>query len=163
MAMSDVNADQAWGMLANSEEGERRSKMLERYGEMAALPAEERESQMLTMAAAEYALPDDKLRIFTLSRLSAWLDMDADAAQNIASSYDAAMKKMPGPHAMRRVSMVQTLADEFSREQQLRLIAVVPTVFGGLKEMIEMPPVKSVAAVAPDASSKKGWWPFGKR
>jgi hypothetical protein len=63
---------------------------------------------------------------------------------------------------MRRVSMVQTLADEFSREQQLKLIAVIPTVFGGLKEMIEMPPIKSAAA-APAASTKKGWWPFGKR
>ena len=72
------------------------------------------------------------------------------------------MLKMPGPQAMRRVSMVQTLAKEFSREQQLQLTAIVPSVFGGLKEMIEMPPIKSVAAV-PAASGKKGWWPFGKR
>ena len=69
MAMSDVKADQAWGMLADTEEEERRTKMLQRYTEMVALPAEERASQMLTMATAEYALPDDKLRTFTLSRL----------------------------------------------------------------------------------------------
>ena len=162
MAMSDVKADQAWGMLADEEEEERRTKMLQRYTEMVTLPAEESASQMLTMATAEYALPDDKLRAFTLSRLSTWLDMDTEATKSIAASYEAAMIKMPGPQAMRRVSMVQTLADEFSREQQLRLIAVIPTVFGGLKEMIEMPPIKSVAAV-PTASTKKGWWPFGKR
>ena len=130
---------------------------------MIALPAEERVSQMLAMAKAEYALPDDKLRAFTLSRLSAWLDMDTESVQIIAGSYDAAMLKMPGPQAMRRMSMVQTLADEFSREQQLQLIAIIPSVFGGPKEMIEMLPIKSVAAATPAASTKKGWWPFGKR
>ena len=129
MAMSDVKADQAWGMLADAEEEERRTKMLQRYTEMVALPAEERVSQMLAMAKAEYALPDDKLRAFTLSRLSAWLDMDTESVQIIAGSYDAAMLKMPGPQAMRRVSMVQTLADEFSKQQQLQLIAIVPDVF----------------------------------
>ena len=34
MAMSDLNADQAWSMLANAEEEERRAKMLQRYTEM---------------------------------------------------------------------------------------------------------------------------------
>ena len=78
MAMSDVKADQAWGMLADAEEEERRTKMLQRYTEMVALPAEESASQMLTMATAEYALADDKLRTFTLSRLSTWLDMNTE-------------------------------------------------------------------------------------
>lgn len=161
MAMSDMEADQAWGLLADADEEERRAKMLQRYTELASQPGEERESQMLMMATAEYALPDDKLLTFTLSRLSAWLAMDTEAAQQIAASYTAVMKKMPGKQAMRRVSMVQTLADEFSREQQLQLIDIVPDVFGGLKDMLSMPSIRSEAAATPVA--KKSWWPFGKR
>ena len=163
MAMSDLNADQAWSMLANAEEEERRAKMLQRYTEMAALSEEDRASQMLTMANAEYALPDDKLRTFTVSRLSVWLALDLDAGKMIADSYDTAMRVLPGPQAMRRVSMVQTLADEFSKEQQQQLIALVPGVFGGLKHILSMPTVQTVVPSTPSETAKKGWWPFGKR
>jgi hypothetical protein len=147
-------------MLAEAEQEERQSKMLQRYTELSVLPGEERASQMLMMAKAEYDLPDDKLRTFTVSRLSVWLSMDTEVVQQIASSYDGAMKKMPGTQAMRRVSMVQSLADEFSREQQQQLIAMVPEVFGGLKEILSRPSIQSVPA---PASAKKSWWPFGKR
>ena len=160
MNISDMKADQTWGMLAEAEKEERQTKMLQRYTELSALPEGEMASQMLTMAKAEYDLPDDKLRTFTISRLSVWLAMDAEAVQQIATCYDDAMKLMPGPQAMRRVSMVQSLADEFSREQQQQLIAIVPEVFGGLKEILSMPNIQSVPV---PASEKKGWWPFGKR
>jgi hypothetical protein len=113
--MSDMKADQTWGMLADLEEEEGQTKLLQRYTDLASLPEGERASQMLTMTTAEYDPPDDKLPTFTPSRLSVWLGMVAGVAQNTADAYHAATFKIPGPHAMRRVSMIQTLADAFSR------------------------------------------------
>ncbi len=75
--MSDMKADQTWGMLADLEEEEGRTKLLQRYTDLASLPEGERASQMLTMTTAEYDPPDDKLPTFTLSRLSVWLGMVA--------------------------------------------------------------------------------------
>ena len=162
MAMSNAEADQAWGMLAEVEEEERRTKMVQRYTEMAALPEEERMSQMLMMAAAEYDLSEDKLRTFTVSRLSVWLSLDREVARRVAASYDAVMKKMPGQQAMRRVGVVQTMAREFPAEEQAQLIELIPDVFGGLKEVLTRQHAQEAMA-ASSASVKKGWWPFWKR
>ena len=160
MAMSNTKADQAWGLFADADEEERRAKMLQRYVELASQPEDERTSQMVMMATAEYALPDDKLRAFTHSRLSVWLEMDPEVVQIVAASYDAVMQRMPGPQAMRRVSLVQTLAKDFPQEGRERLVALLPNVFGGLKEMLYS---RRLAESAPTAPAKKSWWPFGKR
>ena len=159
MATSDTGADQAWGMLVDVGEEERKAKMLQRYGELANLSEEERRSQMLAMAGSEYDLPADKLRTFTIFRLQVWLQLEPEVAQRISASYDAAMQKMPGLQAMRRVALVQTLAREFSSQDQERLVALMPNVFGGLKEVIS----PHRAEEAQPAPAKKGWWPFRKR
>ncbi len=56
--------------------------------------------------------------------------------------------------------MLQTLADEFPKEKQLRLIAIIHDVFGNLKEIISMSSIQSAKASAPVAPTKKDWWPF---
>jgi len=147
MATSDRKADQAWGMLADLEEEERRTKMLQRYRELASLPEVMRVSRMLTMADAEYDLPEDKLRTLTISRLNVWLMLEPEVTQRISDSYDAAMREVPGLESTRWIAMAKTLAKEFPREEQERLIALIPAVFGGVRP----------------APAKKRWWPFGKR
>jgi len=163
MATSNIEADQAWGMLADVEEKERRTKMVQRYTDIAALPEEDRMSQMLMMATAEYALPDDKLRTFTISRLHAWLMLNQEVARRIATSYDTTMRKMPGQEAWRRVSMVQTLAREFPEGVQVQLVALIPDVFGGLKDVLSGLRIEPTTPAEHPASAKKGWWPFRKR
>ena len=164
MATPNIEADQAWGMLADvEEEDERRTKMLQRYTELAALPEEERVSQMLMMATAEYDLPDDKLRTFTISRLHSWMMLDQEVARRIAASYDTVMRKMPAQEAWRRVSMVQTLAREFPAEEQAQLVEIIPSVFGGLKEVLSAQRIQPATPAGPSATAKRGWWPFGKR
>jgi hypothetical protein len=126
IAMYKRETDQAWGMLADVGEEERRTKMLQRYTELAAVPEVERVSRLLLMADAEYELPVDKLRTFTVSRLNVWLMLE--------------------PEVARRISV----AKEFPRAEQERLVALIPAVFGGVE-------------LAKPAPAKKRWWPFGKR
>jgi hypothetical protein len=143
-------ADQAWGMLADLEEEERRTMMLQRYRELAPLPEEERVNRLLMMADAENELPKDKLRTFTLSRLNVWLMLEPEVARRISDSFDAAMRKIPGLQTTRWLGLAKTLAKEFPTEERERLIALIPAVFGGV-DLVEPAP------------AKKRWWHFGKR
>ena len=171
MATSDIAADDAWGALASLESAEREAKMVQLYGELVVLSQEERQSQMLAMARAEYALTDQALRPFTVSRLRAWLTLEPEVAQQIAAAYDAAMLKMSGTHAMRRVALVQTLVRDFSSEDQERLVALVPRVFAGVPTASAAALAQSMRGAEREAEqaasqqkpAKKGWWPFGKR
>ena len=131
MTTSDIPADQAWGKLADLEGEQREATMLQRYGDLEQLPARKRRTQMLAMARAEYGLSDEKLRAFTISKLRVWLRLDPMVARRIVASYDDAMQKMSTDQAMRRVALVQTLAREFSPEDQRALVSMVPGVFGG--------------------------------
>ena len=144
MAASNRKADQAWGMLADVEEEERQTNMLQRYTELAALPEEERVSRLLMMADAEFDLPHGKLRTFTASRLSVWLTLESEVARRISDSFDAAMRKIPGLQTTHWVSMANELAKGRSIEEQERLAALLPSVFMGVKR----------------TPAKKRWWPF---
>jgi hypothetical protein len=119
--------------------------MFKRYTELAALPEEERVSRLLMMADAEYDLPKATLRTFTISRLSVWLKLEPEIARRISDSYDAAMRKVPGLQTSRWADMARTLAKEFPREEQQRLVELIPSVFRG---------------VSLDAPAKKRWWAF---
>ena len=162
-------ADQAWGMLASATSEEREASMLRRYRELAALAEGERVNQMPAMARSEYALTDDKLRPFTLSRLRVWLKLESAVALRISASYDAVMLKMPGREAMRRVGLVQTLARDFSPEDEARLRELVPGVLGAVAPRVAIKRLQEELAQAPAAAAsakpakKGGLWPFGKR
>jgi len=147
MAMPSMEADQEWRMLTEVEEEERRTKMLQRYTELAALPEEERVSRLLMWADAESNLPNDKVRTLTLSRLSVWLMLDSEVAQRISTSYDEAMRQVPGLHTTRGIVMAKMLAPELPTEERQQLAARIPSVFGSSEP----------------APAKRRWWPFGKR
>jgi hypothetical protein len=169
MTTSDTGADQEWGQIAALDAPERESRMQARYQDLATLPEDERRQRLRAMAQTEYALPDDELRSFTYSRLRVWLDLDPTVARQIAASYDAVMSQMPGPIAMRRVGIVQTLAKEFPPEDEERLRELVPAVFAGQPHRVTVPPPQDVAppaqAAAPSdpAPRSRPWWAFWKR
>jgi hypothetical protein len=169
MTTSDAGADQDWGQLATLDAAEREAQMQARYHALATLPEDARRQQLRAMALAEYALPDDELRAFTRSRLRVWLDLETGVAHRIAASYDAVMNQMPGPIAMRRVSIVQTLAKDFPAEDEARLRALVPGVFAGQPPPVTTaaPPPTAVpsppAAPPPAAPRKRPWWAFWQR
>ena len=158
---TDTSVDEAWGQLADAGEEERERQMFQRYTELASLSEEARKSRLLAMAKAEYALSDAKLRPFTQSRMRVWLTMETENATKVAVSYSAAMDQMPGPAAMRRVALVQTLARGFSPEDRERLAALVPQVFAGRPVLVAK--VLGVTPSPMQPSSKKPWWAFWRR
>ena len=158
--VSQEAIDQEWLHQSEAESESREAFMAARYIELAALPEEERRTRLRAMARAEYSLPDEKLRPFTLSRLRTWLSLEPDKAQVIADSYDAVMQEMPAPVAMRRVALVQTLATEFSPEDEERLRQLAPRVFAGTPSrmtVLERPEPEPLAVAT---RTKKPWWAF---
>jgi len=148
--------DAIWASLVELPEEERRGRMTETYGELASLAEPDRKARMLAMARAEYALSDERLRTFTLSRLRVWLSLPAETARIMAATYDAAMAQMPARAAMRHVELVQTLARTFSSGDEAKLRQLVPAVFGGVAR--ESQPAAAVAQ--PQPPRRKGFWPF---
>ncbi len=156
-----MKSDETWGKLAEGTESEREPQMRPRYMELAGLPEAERVSRLEAMVNSEYALPDEKLRPFTKSRLRTWLGLDADSAKVVIRSYDAVMDKMPGGMAMRQVNTVQTVARQFSHEEQVRLHLLVPAVF--VSRATEIATGRSATgAETPRSGGKKAWWAFWK-
>ena len=162
MASQGTSVDEAWGQLADAPQQERETAMQARYLELAQLDEEERHARLLEMARAEYALPDDKLRALTLSRLHTLLNMELDLAHRLTQSYDAVMRELPGNAAMRRVSLIQALTREMSAEEEDRVRALVPGVFTGA------PPRGAglqVNVPQPVSARSRGrpWWAFWKK
>ncbi|MBF8299462.1 MAG: hypothetical protein HW397_511, partial [Dehalococcoidia bacterium] len=80
MATSSSAKDEAWCGLADLPPVDREARMTQRYNELAGLEEAERIRRLLAMARAEYALPDEKLREFTMSRLRVLLKLPTDTA-----------------------------------------------------------------------------------
>ncbi len=164
MTTPEMAIDAEWGKLADAEVEERETKITQRYGELAGLSDEDRRSQMWPLIRAEYALDDQKLRVFAVSRLRVWLKMDPEAAKGIATTYDGIMMEMPGPDAMRRVAVVQTVYREFSVEEQDRLVELVPAVFAGARVGDHVAQFRvSSESIERVERPKRRLWPFGKR
>src|SRR6266567_8247428 len=160
MTTPGAGVDETWGKLAAAPEDERVAQMQARYHELATHPEADRRAQLQAMAQAEYALPDDSLRGMTVCRLRAFLRLKPEEVTTVVASLEAVMDQMPGSTAMRRVALVQTLARDFSVDEQRQLHEMVPTVFG------ERP--ANVAETQPSAPShptpvQKAWWAFWKK
>ena len=165
--MVNTTADETWGKLADEPEEARESAMLTRYNELATMAEEQRRTLLRPMATAEYALADDKLRSFTLSRLRTLLRMDREQARTLIQSYDAVMQQMPANAAMRRVSLVQSLIGDFTTEEEAQLRELIPSVFAGAVRRVT-PEELEAATAARQAQvqtqrKQKPWWAFWQR
>ena len=157
--VTQQDADQTWAALADKEATAREAEMTSRYKELAALPEDERRAKMKAMATAEYALPDDKLRSFTVSRMRTWITMDQDTARTTADSYGAVMLTMPAAAAMKRVSLVQTLVTEFTPEEEEKLRELAPAVFAGAPNR-KLGLDRPGDSLQTQAGKKKPFWKF---
>ena len=157
--------------MADLAQADRESKMLARYIELGKQPEATRNERLLEMVRADFALPEDKLKSFTLSRMRVFLKLPPEPAKTMAAAYDTVMLKMPASAAMRRVTLVQTLAKDFTPDEEERLRELNPNLFAGLpsrkseKERTDLLSAKAKAETAQRsaASGKSGWWPFGKK
>ncbi len=160
--MANVS-DREWGLLADLPPQEREEQMQRRFQAIAAMPEEERQTLLQAIAEVEYALPDEKLRALTVSRLRAWLQMELEQARTVANTYDKVVNSLPLSIAWRRVSLVQTLAMDFSGDEEQRLRLLVPSVFGGAGRRIAPETGGGTVPISSQLSQKKPWWAFWRK
>ena len=165
MSTSTPDWAAGWGALADSSEEDRQTQMGKQYEAIAQLDEDQRCAALKKMADVEYQLPDDKLRIFTATRLLTWLGMDLEQARTIANSYDQVMKELPAPLAMKRVGMVQTVVRDFDLDQVEQLRELIPSL---MREVPRAIPVSSTPSpesrpVVAEQKSSKSSWQFWKR
>ena len=165
MAGPQESANLQWRELADLAESERQELMVSRYRELSTLSEEERVTRLTDMEKAVYELPEEKIRAFTISRLRVWLDLEHDLGQMISKSYNEVTDHLPGPTAMSHVAVLQTMSREFSGEDQGRLRALFPRVFGALPALEKLVEDSPPAAPSRQASApaKKPWWAFWRR
>lgn len=163
MTSSGTIEDADWGKLASMEENERTRLMLGRYNELLGLSPEERHARLKAIATIEYSLPDPELRALTIGRMRCLLSMEEEAARSFIQSYDAVMREMPANAAMRRVGMVQTVAAEFTAEEEERLRALIPTIFAGAPRRTTGLDTSGPPLAVERPAAKRPWWAFWKK
>jgi hypothetical protein len=151
-----MRTDSDWAALASlEEERERTSQMGERFRSLLALPEEERRARLEAMIRAEYELPDKELRDFTRSRLRSWIALgeeDREAAKSLGKGYDDVFETLPANTAMRRATIVQTIAShDLTLAEMDALFSIIP----GLARQVEQkrPPMRTAAPEALEASA----------
>jgi hypothetical protein len=143
--------------------------MHEFFESLLPLPEEERKDRLKTLIEPSYALPAQETRSLERSRLEAWLEMAPEEAKAIASSYEAAMKEMPGTIAMRRVEAVRTIATQMPSDEIVRLREIIPDVIGDtpvVTASIRTPPpgAEESAPRQPEAEkTTRPWWAVWRR
>jgi len=164
MSTSAGGESTGWGALVEiSSEEERQAQMAKQYMAVAQMDEEERREALKKMAAAEYQLPDDKLRIFTDSRLKVWLTLESNQAKTIAQSYDYVMRNGPGPWAMKRVSMVQTVTREWNVDQLEKLRDLIPSLIKEVPRPVVTSDTYTAGSQRDRSSAKPPVWQFWKR
>ncbi len=150
-----MSTDTSWSELIDIDQEAARSKMADRFRTIVKLPAAQQDEQLIPMVTSEYSLDGPRLLAFTTTRLRSWIDLDADDAKVIASSYDRVFQHLPGEMAMRRVLAVQTAAREMKADEVAHLRSIIPS-------MLDAVPVTRRLDAPPVASSEKAKKPFWK-
>jgi hypothetical protein len=155
-------ADHEWISFLPLYEEERVARMTARYSELAELDAAARHEQIVAQVKAVYSQPDADLRTLTESRLKSWLAMDPDKARIVGTDFETALNTMPADIAMRRVTIVQSVAYKLTIDQQAALRAIVPGVMGD--EPVAYPSFEKADPMAvASATGKRPWWAFWRR
>jgi hypothetical protein len=128
------------------------------YEAIAQLGEAERSGRLLELETALYKLDDAAVRAFTKVRFDALLSMDAALARSATAPYPALLDKLPGPSAMRHVAFLQTVAREYSQEDQARLKVLFPEALAAKADARPKP-----AASQPAGGGGRAWWAFWKK
>jgi hypothetical protein len=99
-----------------------------------------------------YQMPDDRLRSMTEARLRAWIALPEEDAAVVGNSFESVMDEMPAAIAMRRVTVVQSVAFKLNEEELAHLQKIVPRVLGDAPLAA---PSKAMGTGKP-----KPWWKF---
>ena len=146
----------SWFALCAQGVQEREPAMLEKFSEIARLADRDRSDRVAMLLRAEHDMLADGIRGIMASKLRVLLQMDEEAAKNIATSYSGAVQHLSSEQAMLHVAISQRLSQDFSEEDRDRLLAIDPRLFGARPQPARAPRQES----APPAP-RRWWWPFG--
>ena len=146
----------SWFALGAQGVQEREPAMLEKFSEIARLADRDRSDRVAMLLRAEHDMLADGIRGIMASKLRVLLQMDEEAAKNIATSYSGAVQHLSSEQAMLHVAISQRLSQDFSEEDRDRLLAIDPRLFGARPQPARAPRQES----APPAP-RRWWWPFG--
>ncbi|MDP2327106.1 MAG: hypothetical protein Q8M79_03360 [Dehalococcoidia bacterium] len=156
-----AQAGTTWAGLASRPEAERVGPMCDLLREVMSLPEDQRATALDGMVRAEYALDDATLHSFTASRLRAWLRLagdDMESARTLSRAWDQVFDGMPAETAMRRATVVQTVArSELSSEEVAVLFEFIPSI---VRQIPRAPSSLSqrIAEAPPERDTP--WWKF---
>ena len=164
----EIQPDTSWSELSTLDPEARIAAMRERFARLAVADAAERDRESEAMVLAEYTLEDEQLHAFTVSRLRSWMALSGDnleQAQIVSGAYDAAFQRVPGGIAMRRATIVQTVArEEFGPADIDILYELIPRLVGHVprasQEGVERVAEVERAAVEARRAGRKPWWKF---
>jgi len=129
---TDAQMDATWSGLSELDATARQQSMEERFARLASKAEAERFVEAEAMVRAEYALDDMPLQDFTVSRLRAWIALSKrDPAQASAAvkAYDHVFDHLPAEMAMKRASVVQTVARaQLSSDEIEALFDLIPSL-----------------------------------
>jgi CheY-like chemotaxis protein len=146
----------SWFALGAQGVQEREPAMLEKFSEIARLADRDRSDRVAMLLRAEHDMLADGIRGIMASKLRVLLQMDEEAAKNIATSYSGAVQLLSSEQAMLHVAISQRLSQDFSEEDRDRLLAIDPRLFGARPQPARAPRQET----APPAP-RRWWWPFG--
>ena len=146
----------SWFALGAQGVQEREPAMLEKFSEIARLADRDRSDRVAMLLRAEHDMLADGIRGIMASKLRVLLQMDEEAAKNIATSYSGAVQHLSSEQAVLHVAISQRLSQDFSEEDRDRLLAIDPRLFGARPQPARAPRQET----APPAP-RRWWWPFG--
>ncbi len=144
-----------WKAFAALDKEGQNSAVAAAYSEMAEMDEEARRSALRSAIETVYGLPDAELRSMTEARLRAWLVLPPEKAALVGNSFESAMDDMPARIAMRRVTVVQSVAFALSADELAQLQKLVPRVLGDAP--------LAVPSMSKGTSPKRPWWKFGQK
>ncbi len=163
-----MSSDESWSALAGLDAVSARSQMAERFRAITKLPAEEQREKLRSMIVAEYALDEPGLLEFTGRRLRSLLDLELKDAIAVSEGYGKIFNDMPGEMAMRRVTVVQSVAREMSAVEVDALQHIMPGLVDSIPSMLrhetaEAQTAQGSSTASTAAATKKPAWKFWQR
>jgi hypothetical protein len=111
-----------------------------------------RKASLVHAIESVYRLPDAQLRSMTEARLRAWIALPDEKAKVVGNSFESVMDTMPADIAMRRVTVVQSVAFKLESAELEHLQKIVPRVLGDA--------AFAAPSMAMGAGRTKPWWKF---
>ena len=150
--MTETTNQFDWQAIADLDQDGQTAAVTTAFAAIAEQDEATRNASLVRSIETVYRLPDEKLRSMTEARLRAWIALPEDKAAVVGNTFESVMDTMPVDIAMRRVTVVQSVAFKLTSDELAHLQHIVPRVLG------------ETAVASPSMAMGTGkanpWWKF---